>query len=299
MPFKTLMTQLMNEADDDGAASGGGLDDPTTAVFESIAGELLDEGDEDVSDVGGEETPAVVDTPAATDAKPASVVTPAVETPAPVPAATPTPAPAQTPAPSTTESNQTQEPSPSPAPAPVQVTREESVGKIAEMLAIKSEDDIELLRTEPEKVLPKLMAGLFYDMHATIMRQVQEQMPQYIQHHDTRAVQVKQAADEFYQAWPALKEHSAIVNVVAKVYKGLNGNVDRATAIKEIGAMAMIKAKIPFDWESGAATPPAAVAPAPKPVAPGGIGGSGSPAAQPNNPFELLAEELLIDDSVE
>src|SRR6478736_5880733 len=269
---KLINLMLMNEVEADGAAGGSaapvvdtGSEDlsPDAQVFEALADEFENE-DEESLEAASTEVPVVPAAPAATQ--------PVVPTPT---VATPAPAVQQAP------------------------SRDQAVASIAQQLAITNEDDIMQLRTEPEKVIPKLLANLFYDIHGTLTRQFQESLPNMLQSVSQRAQADLQAEQAFYEQWPALKEHNKLVLDTAKLYMKMNPTADKTVAMQEIGAMAMLKAKIPFDTVTGKPIV-ASAAPVNQPFRPTSTGGAGANTNASNqSPWEKMLEEFEQEDNAE
>lgn len=291
MAWKLKIAQLMDEAES-GSPAGGAVvetnpvvDEPLDAdaeLFESLADEFEEEDGN-----GDGETAPVVETPPVAEVTPPPVEVPAVVAPV---AVIPEPAKPDASAPTTVES---------PAPVAqtyVQPNRDEVVAELSTHMAITNEDDIELLRTEPEKAIPKIMAGMFFDIHATVMRQVSDSLPNMLQSIQSRVVETREAEDAFFSSWPLLKDHQAAVLSIGRVYRQANPNADKETAIREIGAMAMVQAKIPFDFATGKAIAPAATPPTPafRPVVTSGV--TSSPSSAPADTWSQLVEEFSRED---
>ncbi len=288
---------LMNEAEFDGAAGGSAVAStsseseslsPDAQVFEALADEFDNEDLESPEPAPTESKPVVPATPVAQPATPVAPTTP-------TPAATPTPpvsavqeVPQQTPV--------VQSPTQSVPQAP---SRDQAVASIAQQLAITNEDDIIALRTEPEKVIPKLLANLFYDIHATLSRQWQESLPNALQEVSTKAKADLESENSFFGRWPGLADHKQLVVDTAKLYRKMNPQADVQTAIAEIGALAMLKAKIPFDTVTGKPITPAAQ-PTNQHFKPVGTGSSGvNTNLAADNPWETLAAEFENEDRTE
>jgi hypothetical protein len=291
MKFKFNLV-LCEEAE---AATGGGalpaddsgLED-NSAVFEEIATMAFDEEDDFSEPVV--EVPPVAEVPVVPAVAPVAPVVPAV---APVvsevPAAVP-PVPAQ--------EVQPVAPAVSPAVVAPSQTREQTVSALEQAMPALTEDEIVALRNEPEKVLPKMLANMFYDMHGAIMQAVQASMPNMLQEVQTRASSVQAAEAEFHTAWPLLKDKGDLVLRIGRAYKAANPGADRATMIREIGAMAMVQAQIPFDVVTGKAITPAAPV-GNQPFRPTVTSSASSAASQlsSDNPYEQMAELFLREDS--
>lgn len=193
-----------------------------------------------------------------------------------------------------------QEPTLTPEELQAQYTqqRTESITQASELFKL-SDEDTELLRNEPEKVMPKLAAELFYDTHEAVVRSVMQLLPGLMQRYQS-AQQVQQSnMNAFYEKWPALNDpkYTNDFNRISSMYGQLNPQASLEQFITEVGAQMMIANKIPFDLQTGQVIQPAAQEPAPTPAhRPAMPAAAASPGKAPAGEFEALAEEFIEDD---
>lgn len=161
-----------------------------------------------------------------------------------------------------------------------------------------SEDDASALSVEPEKVMPRLLAGVHMSIQGQVMQQLQTLVPQMvgavIQQQRTRE------ADEgaFFEAWPTLRGHRQEVEKFAPMWRQMNPQASRDEAIAGIGKHMMIALGYPLQ-ESPSSAPGRDVPPPPPPPAkPAAVPPRSSAPAQPQNQFTQLAEEFLDDEDL-
>lgn len=167
-----------------------------------------------------------------------------------------------------------------------------------------SDDEIELLRDDPNQVLPKMMSKMFMRTFESLISGVQSQLPQQI----AQIVNLQQRSAEgtqaFYTVWPQLRGKEKVVDRIADVYAANNPGVSREQAIMEIGAQAWIANKMSLA-ELQAHIDKISPPPAPQPVpvsqhrAPATPGKAASTRVAPaaRSEFEILAEEFLDEDA--
>ena len=178
--------------------------------------------------------------------------------------ASPTAVPAAQPIPATTVAQPAQpapgqQPSPQPAqPAPaagqqggeaapkdfltqLSESREAMVDALSERFAI-SEEDAELLQTQPEAVLPRMAANIMFEAISSVHKQIQEFVPSIIETHMKVMKAQMEAETAFYEKWPGLKgldaEKTSRLGGIIKAYNAANPNQPRDRRIEEIGALA-------------------------------------------------------------
>ena len=263
--------------------------------------DLLEE-DIDLDDVPAEETPEEVKLVTEEDEK---EVVPEVETP-------PEPEPVAE-IPPVVEPPKSEE-----VPATEEVKPEKTAEEMAEIrqtarvaatteLAGKfklSDEQVEKWATAPNEVIPEMLANMYVNIYESIMGGMLQQLPTMISSSVQQSTVQEKAETQFYDAWPQLAKHKAIVERIAANYGTVNPGMSLEDSIKEIGAQAWVAARLPLD-ELIAHTAPAADAPAPPPPAPkgrvpasaGNVANAGNPKPAPAlNDFELLADELINDD---
>jgi len=265
------------------------VETPPAGGEDSAGSELFTELADDTGDSGeGEEAPP---TPA--------VSTPRVETPPKVDI---------TPAPTVDAPPKVEEPAKTDTPTPV-VSEEDrkaqydkdraaAIARLTEQYAI-SEEQTPALITEPEKVLPVLMAN----MHARVMENVVSYLQQALPHavrqvSSTETVQ-QAAAAKFFTEWPELNkpEFGESVARVLAGYRQANPKASQEDVIREGGVAALVSLRIPIpdrvltrhNVDRPDATKGAAFTPAPTGAA------RGAPVKGPENTFSILAQEDLQD----
>ena len=79
-------------------------------------------------------------------------------------------------------------------------SREVSLKAIEELYAVTEEEDIERLRSEPEKAMPKMAAEMFLDLHETVVKSVMTMLPQMLSNITQQQAAVQQADLAFSEA---------------------------------------------------------------------------------------------------
>lgn len=286
--------------------SGDGAADDTETSLEEVFSDLASEDDGDVSD--GQ----VAAKPAAQPAAPAKpVAQPAVQpaVPAqPAQAAQTTPSqPAQPAAPVQPAAESTPVQSAQPEPptkteeqirAERVAAREKLVGDLATRYSVP-EADISELVTNPEKVLPKMMAHL----HANVMDNVQAYIAQnfhrWTEVHQTVAKTNSEAADSFFKEWPELKDkaHGPTVVRVLTAYRQANPQAKAEEVIREGGLQALVALRLPLPARLlGPGANNLHLPDASRPGAPpvhAGTAARAAPGKPEDNVFTILANEEI------
>ncbi|MBM3272842.1 hypothetical protein FJY94_06290 [Candidatus Kaiserbacteria bacterium] len=152
--------------------------------------------------------------------------------------------------------------------------------------------------TEPELVIPKLAARLHMDVVDTVINAVFSRLPDIVGSVQSQKTANAEAEDEFFKAWPQLKDpkyQSVVWNAVAS-YRGLNPQAKRAEVVRAAGLSAMLHLRLPLPASLMQFESPAA--PVARPFTPAAPGAGTMPAGPsgPINPFVAMSEELLADD---
>lgn len=266
------------------------VETPPASDKPSEGSELFTELANDTGDDEGGETPPAK--PAETVAPPAAAKpaetppAPSVEITSAAPVETPPPAAATPPA---------QPPAPTEEERRVQYDKDRAaaISRLTEQYAIKEEDAPALI-TEPEKVLPRLMA----EMHARVMENVanymQQALPHAVRRVSTAETAQQRAAKMFFDEWPELNkpEYGESVARVLAGYRQANPEAKPEDVIREGGVAALVALRIPIpervmkrhNVDTPDATKPGVIPPAP--------GGATRPPAKPSdNVFTVLAME--------
>lgn len=166
-----------------------------------------------------------------------------------------------------------------------------------------SDDEATAAISEPEKALPRLAAKVHANVLDAVTHGLMQQMPNVVQKILVSQMQQTQAANSFYEKWPALAEHRGQVMQVANIYKQMNPNVPVEEAIQQIGLQASVMLGLPIEGYSDAApapTPDVPVTPPPvppQPIVPGGAGvGAPLTTVPSDNLFEELANDFIRED---
>jgi hypothetical protein len=206
------------------------------------------------------------------------------------------PAPAPTPAP-TPAPPATQELTPEQQEQQAKEFRQRAVANLAEQYAKElTDEDKAALLTEPEKILPQLLARATFDGIQIAQRLAQASMEQQMPAMQRRQAEIAQAETEFFTANPDLAkpEYQASVVQMAQTARALLPKGSRAEVAAKAAALARAHLGLPTPGAVVAAQPaPAAPAAPARPFSPAAPGGAspGRPAAgtKTENPWEELA----------
>lgn len=225
----------------------------------------------DVVEVEGDvevlEEPVAAEVVAATPVAPASVVEPAAYAP-PQPVA--------------------------PAPPTPQQTAERKADELAklEQLYALSEEDSAGMFTEPDKVLPKLLARMHQQAAASVLDSMQTAVPQIVQSTSEATRVETEARQAFFSVNDDLAkpEFEAAVLQIGAMYRQVNPHAPKAEAIQKIGELTRVALNLPAKGVAVAATSVAKPANAPFTPSRGGTGGA--KAAGPKGTWEQLNAEF-------
>jgi hypothetical protein len=151
---------------------------------------------------------------------------------------------------------------------------------------------------EPEKHLPSLLANLHVNVADHVIQTIMKSLPDVVSNMTQQTTQMHQAQQEFYTAWPSLKEEKYVPMIASAIraYRALNPKASRQEVIRAAGLNALITLRLPIPREL--LMEPAAPLPEPASFVHAAPGAGGPPPAspQPQNPFQLLNEELDRED---
>lgn len=168
-----------------------------------------------------------------------------------------------------------------------QASRQAALADLEQTYAIP-ETDVELLQTEPEKVLPRMAAELELRVMERVMQLAESQLPSMVSRVTEQKTESQKREEVFYNEWPQLREHGAQVAQIAQMWRQMNPQADTRKAVQEIGRIASAALGL-----QGAA--PAEPAPAPAPLPP--VASPVTPSSPPTgrvaqksmNPYEAMA----------
>lgn len=160
-----------------------------------------------------------------------------------------------------------------------------------EQLYALSEDDAHAMITEPEKVLPKLLAKMHLQATQSVLNSMQTVVPQIVSTTSNAAKAETEARQAFFSVNDDLAkpEYEPAVLQIAAMYRQINPTAPRAEAIQKIGELARVSLGLPAKGAAQAVAPVAGVPQQPFTPARGGTGG-GAPASQ--NEWAKLASEF-------
>lgn len=173
--------------------------------------------------------------------------------------------------------------------------------KVIEAVAVGSyqlsQDELDGLTTEPEKVVPKLLAKVHVNAVQGVLRHVAQQMPVLL-NSMLEVREINRAREEtFWKQWPQLDrtKHGQQVLQVAQTFRQLNPNATPEQFVQHVGAQVVLMNNL----HRQAAPQPQQAQPAPAPFRPAGVGQGGGPipaqAAQTGG-WELITQMMQEGD---
>ena len=212
--------------------------------------------------------------------------------PVPVPTAPADPVPAVTPVPAAAPA----QPTPSEVPSPEVYTawRDKRISELSGLYAL-NESDAQALLTEPEVVLPKLVAKAHMEVLEASMRAMQAMMPVMMQQVTQHTERNTQAKGLFTQINPDLADpaYEPAILELGSYYRSKNQQASPEEASRAIGAL--VRAAFGLTRQEQAAVTPSPAQPAVTPFVPA-RGGGGMARPAPSNVFEQLAQEFDSED---
>lgn len=172
----------------------------------------------------------------------------------------------------------------------ISAQRDQTIQAVASQAYQLTQQELEAVATEPEKILPVLMAKVHVNAVQGVLRHVSQQMPGMV----TALMQAQQEnrdrEEQFFKQWPQLDKTKHMQDILraGQVFRQMNPTATHEDFIKHVGAHVVLQHGL--HQRPPVATPPAATqprpAPVPPPFAPAGVGGAGSAAAAPaQKPF--------------
>ena len=159
-----------------------------------------------------------------------------------------------------------------------------------------NEEEAQALIAEPETILPKFAARIHAEVLVQAAQGVMNQLPAVLQNFNAQQKANEEYRNAFFSKWPKLAAHEADVYRMGQAYRQQNPKVSQEQAIQEIGTMAMVMLKIPFEDQPQQGAAEIVTSP---PV-PAGAGNVPPPApkkrASGDNFYSQMAEEYLEED---
>jgi len=172
--------------------------------------------------------------------------------------------------------------------------RNREITRLESIYALNAEDAASIL-TQPEVVVPKMLANLHVQVCDSIISAIMSRIPETVEMTMQQGRAARDAEDDFHKAWPMLKDakYRETVGRCIQAYRAVNPRASREETIRASGLNALITLRIPIPQELLAQPAPQPSMPAAsfQPAAPAGGGALPIPA-KTNNPFVLLNEEF-------
>jgi hypothetical protein len=120
-----------------------------------------------------------------------------------------------------------------------------------------SEEQKELLLTEPEKVLPDMIGRLYVDVFEGVLQAMMAQLPNYMHTYMQQADASRDRESQFYKRWPMLDkpEYKPHVNKLVATYRRLYPSATFEDVLENVGLQAIVALKIPREQVLGGAAP--------------------------------------------
>lgn len=164
-----------------------------------------------------------------------------------------------------------------------------------------SADELEKIQTEPEKVLPSLMARVHMNAVKGVLRHVAQQLPATVGAMIEARDSNRRLEDQFYQAWPQLDRvaDDGTVRTMAAMYRRMNPQATFEDMVRVVGAQAVVALG---KQSAPARTPTGARAPAPTRRAVPFVPAAPASAAPPQpkaqtGEWERFAQIMMADDA--
>lgn len=149
-----------------------------------------------------------------------------------------------------------------------------------------SDEDADLIATDPQTILPKLMANMHMMMQGEFLNMISRALPQMIQQYNTQTSVVNTAQEIFNRDFPDV--NTASPEVVKMAIQQVNAAMPTATVEERVQRVGqVVYAMLGKTLQAQAPAPTPAPAPKPKPQPQNPARGSAAPApAQPKNEME-------------
>lgn len=112
-----------------------------------------------------------------------------------------------------------------------------------------SDDEIDQLRTEPEKALPKMLAKVHTETMEYAIKMMQANLPGMVRTQMQQAEVGQKAGEKFFSKFPELKEKKAVKEAekIAKIYREQYPDADQDEIIEQVGFMTWKKMGLPME----------------------------------------------------
>ena len=180
---------------------------------------------------------------------------------------------------------------PQPTPQQLAAQRAADLTKLEDLYKL-SEEESAAMFTEPEKVLPKLLAKMHQQATQSVLDSMQTAVPQIVQRTESATRVETEARQAFFSVNSDLAkpEYEAAVLQVGAMFRQVNPKAPREVAVQKIGELARVALNLPPKAAVAVAEPAAVQTPKPFTPSRGGTGGRG--AAGPKGTWEQLNAEF-------
>lgn len=176
----------------------------------------------------------------------------------------------------------------------IQASRDKVIQTVAEQTYKLSQDELNAIQEEPERVIPQLLARVHVNAVQGVIRHVAQQMPAVVGAIMQAREQTSKLESDFFKAWPQLDKakHGADIMKVGQVFRQLNPNATFNEFVRHVGAQVVLTHGLHLQQATQQQQAPAARPQAQPAFQPAGIGRSSAPAApsQPKNVWEEMVE---------
>lgn len=174
--------------------------------------------------------------------------------------------------------------------------RSARISELATKTFALSDDQAQLLETNPREAVPQLMAAATMAAIEATTVAIANMLPQVVEHITSSRRDQTAAEDEFFTAWPKLKEHRSnpVVEQIGQLWRQVNPQGTKEQFMAAVGPACMAALNLPFDTPQAPAQPQAPRIPPHQPPR----GGAPARAPQPSgndNIFTLMADDDLAN----
>lgn len=161
-----------------------------------------------------------------------------------------------------------------------------------------TEEDVTALNENPAAYIPKAMSRVYLDCISASFQQFVNYLPRMVNQVLEMKEATKKQEDQFFAAWPDLKEHRDTVLRLGVAYRQSNPAASTEDFVNEVGAQSMVALRL-VPKSNGHGThqqqqPPPKEKQAFKPAV--GSSGAPPPKKEPTNLFEQLVTEFSDGD---
>lgn len=130
----------------------------------------------------------------------------------------------------------------------VQAQRQQYMESYAEKFKL-SEEEIDELRTEPEKVLPKMLAKVHTETMEYVVNLMRHNLPQMVNQQLQVSKSNADVEEQFFGKFPELKNKKAVKTAerIARAYRQVNPDAPANEVIDQVGFMTWKQLGLPMD----------------------------------------------------